>query len=185
MPGDASRWWQPVTRLFVQLSDPTSVLFVLLAFYFFVPPTLQMNSRRELWEIGGSVFLGSCLLAWAFDLVYPASIASGQASLLLAMLTLFGLRAPDAQVLLAFIIPVPGRLFLALSGLTAGLTVLFAPGHHGGDYLGAFLGVLGWWFLRGPGKRRRELAAQGRKVEQELRRFTVLQGGQRDDDYVH
>lgn len=177
--------WQPFTRWFVTLAPPTTVLFMLLGLYFFVPPTLQMNTRRELLEVGAATLLGSTLLAFVYDLAYPASMAAGYSSLLLAMVTLFGLRAPDATVLLAFIIPVPGRLFIALSGLTAGLTVLAFPGRLGGDYLGAFLGVVLWWYGRGPGKRRRELATQGRQVERELRRFTVLQGGQADDDLVH
>ncbi|TNE89213.1 MAG: hypothetical protein EP330_12300 [Deltaproteobacteria bacterium] len=144
-----------------------------------------MNTRRELIEIGLATVLGSTVLAFVYDLAMPHSYTAGYSSLLLAMVTLFGLRAPDASVLLMFVLPIPARVFIWLSGLTAGLTALAFPGRLGGDYLGAFLGVLLWWYGRGPGKRRRELAAQGRQVERELRRFTVLQGGQADDDLVH
>jgi hypothetical protein len=178
--------WQPLTRFLVTgPAPPTSVLFMLLAVFFFVPPTLQMNTRREVYEIAASVFLGSSILAFGYDLWMPSSFTAGYASILLAMVTLFGLRAPDATVLLMFIIPIPGKYFIWLSGLTAGLTALAFPGRLGGDYLGAFLGVLVWWYGRGPGRRRRSLAAQGRQIERELRRFTVLDGGQSDDDLVH
>ncbi|MCO4743519.1 MAG: hypothetical protein KC912_01940 [Proteobacteria bacterium] len=177
--------WQPFTRFIYQMADPPGFLLMLLAFYFFVPPTLEQNPRRELIEIAAAVFLGSTLLALGMDQFFPKSATAGWGSVLIAMLALFGLRAPGSTILLAFVIPIEARIFVALSGGIAGLTLLFAPGLQGGDYLGAFLGVLLWWYGRGPGKRRRELASQGRQVERELRRFTVLQGGQSDDDLVH
>ena len=52
--------------------------------------------------------------------------------------------------------------------------------------MGVWLGVMGWYYYLGPGARRRQLTRQATRIERELSRFRVIDGGKTDpDDWVH
>jgi len=62
------------------------------------------------------------------------------------------------------------------------LFFLYSPNLGTAQHLGSWLGLMVWWFGTGPGSRGRKLKAKGRKVEKDLKRFKVLEGGQNQDN---
>ncbi len=203
LPVDALAWfgrldpnsapWQPLTRFLVQGNDVLNVVFGGLAWYFFLPPVEADRSTRQIAESIAAAAIGGTVLAGAIDLVFGlGGVAHGWLPLTLAPLVLFSLARPDAQIRLMFVLPVPAQVFAWGSGALALLGLLASPGMGSADWFGAWLGVVGWWYLRGPGSRRLRLLRQKRKVERDLRRFEVIEGGKKpltkgpfDDDVVH
>lgn len=179
--------WQPITCYFVQGNQVTSVVFGLLGLWFMLPALLQTLSRRQIGEaLLAAVAVGTLLPLLINVAGFGGGLILGWPGTLMALFCLFGLAFPDATVRLNFVLPVTGPMIVWGSLLIASLQVLASFGGGGGGSLPAFhqlglwLGVYAWWNLRGPGARRRNLRAQGRKVE---RRFQVLQGGEGGDDY--
>jgi hypothetical protein len=109
----------------------------------------------------------------------------GWTGLDIALFCWFGLAMPSATVRLNLVVPVPavwfvwGSLGVALLFVYAALatgTPVFPPLHT----LFLWIGAFGWWHLRGPGSRRRQLKAKARAIEAELNRprgFRVIDGG--------
>ena len=150
-------------------------------------------------QILGAALLGSGILGLTLDAVgllgaanrlsASASTAAGWASLCTALIALFGLISPNAVVQLFFVLPVRASVFTWGSGVVALLYFLSSPQLGTAEHLGTWGGVVGWWFLLGPGSRNRKLKAKARKIERDLQRFNVLDGGRSDesnrDDWVN
>lgn len=184
--------WQPVTTFFVQGTSAGDVFWVILSLVLlamFAPTITRGMSRSELGEVLGASILVGTVSGLLIDLLgYGTGATAGWRLLFGPLFCLFGLRNPRAQVLLFFIVPVEARWFVTGAVAIASLSALSALGGGGSTLwafheLGLILGVLAWWYLRGPGRRRRVLANQGARVEHAARRFVVHQGGR--DDTVH
>lgn len=177
--------WQPVTRYLVQ-GSVMSVLFGALLLYFLLPALWFVIDPERIRNAAIAGLLGGTLLPLLLDLV----IADGGvmlgwgtfAGVLCA--TLFGLAMPEDTIYLMFVIPVNGRFVLWGTAVISGLVLLLgaAGSHSAGEAFGTWAGIYGWWQLRGPGARRRELEKKAANIEKELMRFRVIEGGKRDDD---
>lgn len=186
--------WQPITRFLVQGDDRNavaSVAFSLLLLYFFLPLMESLTDRRTLASaVAAGAVVGTALPAAvdATGLLAP-SIALGWRSLAYALPPLLGLLRPDTQILLV-VLPVRASWILWGTLVFAVFHVLAERSLDSFQELGVWIGVFAWFHLLGPGRRRRDLEQKGRRIERELRRFEVLDGGKgrgpnRPDDFVH
>jgi hypothetical protein len=179
--------WQLVTHLFVPDGrQALSVLFGLMMLSFTLPVLERLLTRRQLLEALAASWVAGLVASFAFNaaagvlpMLFPVRVTGwfGYAN---AGVALMGLALPSATVRLGFVLPVSGKtLAWACGGLSA-LLFLAGPDTLSFYEIATWGGVMAWWHLRGPGRRRRELINQGRRVES---RFQVLQGGR--DDTVH
>lgn len=147
------RVWQVVTYMWVH--DPSSImhlLFNLLMIFFFAPLFERLWGRRDLIRffilcgIGGGVINELCAIAapgFFGGQVLGASAAA------LGLVTAFGLRFPDQNIYLFFILPIPGRAIIPLT-LAIDLLVRLtgdpiAIAAHWGGMLTAWLLISGNW----------------------------------------
>lgn len=173
--------FQPVTRYLVQGNGVIGVVLAGVVLYFFLP-TIERSFKTAQWveallagAVGGTVFALLCDL-----LGLAGGVALGWASLLAVLIVLFGLKNPDATILLFFVLPVPAKILAWGSGVLALLLFLATLDLTTADYLGTWAGAVGWWFYRGPGGRKRRLVRKARRIERELERFEVFEGGLHD-----
>ena len=187
--------WQPLTHYLLQgthSGSVTSVLFGLLMLYFALP-AVDATVERGVWlralGAGAGVGVVLALLTDAIGLAGPTP-ALGWIPLAIGLFVLFGLALPHGVVKLFFVLDIPARWLVWMSLAVLALRMAMAPTLSAAEGLGMWIGVYGYWSLRGPGARRRELHQKKRSIEQELRRFTVIEGGRGgnrppDDDWVH
>ncbi|MBT3219389.1 MAG: hypothetical protein HN348_09885 [Proteobacteria bacterium] len=179
------------TRYFIVGRNAFSFVISLVVLYFFLPTVLQLFSRRQLsWAIGCGAIAGT-LLGLGLDaigLLHPTS-TMGWSALVMALVLLFGLGAPNRTVHLFFAIPITASWFVWFVLVFAVLGLVFGRTLSSAEQMGTWLGVMGWYYMVGPGARRRHLRQQASHIEDELRRFTVIEGGRSDnrppDDWVH
>ena len=177
---DGFRWWQPITRFAIQGASPLTVLFGLLTLYFLVPPVLDRLAPESVRDAMLAGAVGGTVLTLLLDLVFAhTGMAAGwTATVIVTLLTLFGLSTPQATIYLMFVIPVSARFLMYATGVFSTLILLVAPGYmSSAESAGVFYGVLAWWFGLGPGRQRRDLQNKAKKIEAELRRFEVIEGG--------
>lgn len=188
--GRGFHWYQPLSHYLVQGSSPFSFLLSLLVLYFFLPIILESYKKGKWLPILGSVVLGSWVFGFVTDVsgLLGSTPAWGWTTISTACVALFGLLRPKAVVNLFFILPVQASVFAWGTGVIALLFFLSAPSLETSQHLGSWLGLIAWWFGIGPGSRIRKLKAKAKKIEKDLHRFTVLDGGQSDqnrDDWVN
>ena len=179
------RPWQPFTRYLVQGSASViNVVFALLAMYFILPTLDNALGRRALSHAAAAALAGGTLVGFLSSIVgYSDGFLLGWSGILTAVFALFGLAVPDATVRLYFFIPVQARFFTWGSGIIAALLLLGTRSSIAADALGCWLGAMAWWYTLGPGGKTRQRRNAGKKLERDLSKFTVLQGGggNRDD----
>lgn len=203
MPVDALAWrpfgegfslWQPLTRYLVQgghAGAVYNVLFGLLILYFVLPAVDSLLTRERTIRAVIAGAIGGTALPLILDALFlDGSATQGWTVLTTALFVLFGLSLPSGVIRLWFIIPITGQVIVwGIFGLEL-IFFLLNPSLRTAEGLGTWLGVYAWWHSLGPGGHRRNLRRQARKVEKELRRFQVIEGGKqddqdRDDDWVH
>jgi len=205
LPIDALVWrsfgegfapWQPLTRYLIQGQGVFNVVIAGLFLYFLLPPLERLAPTRRIAEAVLVSAVGGTLLTLALDavgLVHGQTFGWGL--LASVLLVLFGLYQPTAVIRLFFVIPIPAQMLVWGTGLLSGLLLLASFDLQSADFFGTFLGTLAWWRWRGPHARRRQLVKEGERIERELRRFQVLEGGRNgprdgnrkkdDDEWVH
>lgn len=186
--------WQPLTWPLVQ---GRSVLWVLVQLYILgsiLPAATGGWTDRERLQLGAWMWGGgiaTALLLNGLSHLTGVRLAWGQvhgwAPALAGLFALFGLRNPQAQVLLFFVIPVRAEAFLWLAvGLPALYLLVAIPA---GNTLGPAVTIGCWagaylWYHRpqrlSP-RQKRKLRRQARDIRKELR---VLRGG-KDEDTWH
>jgi hypothetical protein len=177
---------QLLTRYFVQGNDVTGVVFSGLALFFALPLIDGFLTRRQTAWAGAAVVIGGSAVGMALDAIGIVGGAGlGWSVFATAAFTIIGLANPDREIRLFFVLPVKGILFAYGAGVLAVLFILAWRSLTAADHLGAWAGVMAWWYLVGPGSRRRKLISKSRKIERDLARFQVLQGGRNRDDIVH
>lgn len=179
--------WQLVTR-FVLWSprDPTGILFSLLVVGFLLPDLAGMLGGRRLAEGLGAAAAAGTAAVLAVDgaqaagwLGTPPTLVLGWGLVPMVLVVWFGLARPGAVVRLYFLIPVQAA-WIVWGSLAITLLILLSAFATGGgvlgpvELLGAWLGGYGWWRGRGPGRRRRVLVEEGRKVERKLGKVIQL-----------
>jgi hypothetical protein len=206
MPVDALVWrpfgmgfqpWQPLTRFLVQ-GDGVLGVVIGLAVLAFALPALEQALDRAVWLRGlAAGAIGSSVLPLAVDAVGfgGGATVSGWGGSVLSIFLLFGLALPTAIVKLFFILDVKAGQLVWLALALVGFIFVLSPSLRSAEGLGAWLGVMGWWYGIGPGARRRTLKAKAAGLEREIRRFQVIEGGRADeprrrapnrpDDLVH
>lgn len=196
--------WQLLTRFFVQgPAAVLSVLFALLALYFFLPMMEGILPRRQL----GYAVLAGAVVGTLLPLIMGLAgiahgVAMGWTPLVVTLVVVLGIARPDATIFL-YLFPVQARWFLWGSLVVALLYLLADRGSLGSfQGVGVWLGVYGWWHLLGPGARRRRLAKKAETIERELKNMggggkpqnsnlRVIDGGKskpqgrQGDDWVH
>lgn len=197
--GHGFELWQPLTRFFVQGGSTGAVFNVLiglLVLYFFLPGLDSMMPRERIGKAALAGAVGGTAVPMLLDLLLlDGGSTGGWTVLTTALVVLFGLAMPNGVIHLWFVLPITGS-FIVWG--TLGLSVVFfliGPALGTSEAIGTWAGVFGWWHLMGPGARRRDLKRQASRVEQELRRFEVIEGGRSqpqggqgrpdDDDWVH
>jgi len=187
--------WQLVTHYVLQGSENgsvTSVLFGLLMLYFALP-AVDATVERGVWlralGAGALAGVGLGLLTDAVGLAGTAP-SMGWLPLTVGLFVMFGLALPNGIVKLFFVLDIPARWLVWMSLGFLALWMVVTPSLASAEGLGVWIGVYGYWNLRGPGARRRDLHQKKRSIERELRRFEVIEGGRSsnrpdDDDMVH
>jgi hypothetical protein len=187
--------WQLVTHYALQGSQDgavTSVLFGLLMLYFALP-AVDATVERGVWlrTLGAGAAAG-VVLGLLTDAVGLAGVAPtmGWLPLTVGLFVMFGLALPQGIVKLFFVLDIPARWLVWMSLAFLALRMVVAPSLGAAEGLGVWIGVYGYWNLRGPGARRRNLQQRKQSIERELRRFEVVEGGRSsnrpdDDDLVH
>jgi hypothetical protein len=183
--GNGFMLFQPLTRYLVQGPQPLGFLLSLMVLYFFLPMVFDQFGKGKwvpilVFSWAGSVALG--LLADITGFLASTGPAFGWSTLGTACVALFGLTRPKAVVNLFFVLPIKAGIFAWGTGLIALLYTLVSRDLNTIQHLGTWCGLMAWWFGFGPGSRRRKLKAKARKIEKDLKRFTVLDGGQEDSN---
>jgi hypothetical protein len=178
--------WQPITHLFVPTGPQAlAVLFGLVMLMFTLPPLALLLSRTQLIEAFAASLLGGLVGSFLFNAVFtwlgvmgplPVSGWFGHAY---SAVALFGLALPGSTVRLGFVLPVSGQTLAIACGILAGVMFLALPSTMTFYDLAAWAGVMAWWYVRGPGRRRREIPRKDRRPDH----FQVLQGGR--DGTIH
>ncbi len=198
-PIDVLRWylfgqgfsaWQPLTRYLIQGQGVLGVVLAGVVVYFFLPVMERMFSLRQVAEALACGAAGGTALGLALDLLGLAGGSTGGwAPLVTVLIVLFGLKIPDATILLFFVLPVPAKVLAWGTGVIAFLLLLASFDLSSIDLFGTWLGAVGWWYWRGPAGQKRRLLRKASQVERELNRFQVLDGGKRgardQDDWIH
>lgn len=193
------RPWQPVTAFLFNAGVFSAALDWLMVF-FFVGPVQQLIGKKRL--------LKALLWSWATAVIFTHAVMllngvtsgseaaftstgfRGLEPFLMSLLVIFGLAQPNAQILLFFVLPIKAAWVAWVSGLLALLVFLTEATLGTSLVLGGWLG--GYLYVRsGFGNIQRfwvrlKLLRKKKKIEKELAKFTVIDGGKDDDtDYLH
>ncbi len=168
--------WQPLTAFLLTGPDPKTAAFGWVGIFFLVGMTQRVLGNRKLAYAVLATWAGivvSTLLLLAFTPL-PSTMYVGYEPLLLALISLFGFYAGDAQVLLMFVLPVPAIWMAWGSGVYALLWLAFMPGNVTWASVAAWLSVFVFQYIDQGGLRRFRNQRQRAQV---ARRFAVHEGG--------
>ena len=195
--------WQPVTALLFN-ADPVSAGLDWLMLFFFLPPTLDFLGRK-----GSAKLLASC---WAlgilvgFGLAWPGIVVGagpcvGITALTTAMIVVFGMARPNAQILLFLVLPVKGIWIVYFEIFFLSLLFLFTRSLESAVALTTCLAAVVWMWTDGSPRqlllklRLAWLVRQRSPGRRKRGRFEVIDGGRSggsgggsqsgNDDWVH
>ena len=174
--------WQPLTAFVLGGPTPFTACLEWLAVFFLLAPVERGLGTRDAWFGLGAAWASAVVLGLVLTAVgavtVPAGGFLGLAPLLAALVGFFGWANPGARILLAFIIPVRADLVAWATGLLSFLYLLYARDLGSALAFGAWAGAWAWMRLGGTGALRRwGLHARRRKIERDLRKFEVIDGG--------
>ena len=184
--------WQPVSSLLFNSPSPLSAAFDWLILLFFVGPTERLMGRKKLLQglaiAAGVAGLFTFIVDLSGALVSSAPFV-GLNPILTALVVFFGLSLPNATIRLFFVLPIKAAWFAWGSGLLSLLYFLALRDLDSSMALGGWVG--GFLVIKyGPDEWRKILLRyRARKVEKELEKFTVIDGGKdtdkNDDEWIH
>ncbi len=181
--------WQPVTALVINQPSPLGAFLEWLVLVFFMGTCERLLGTKKL--VSAIVFscavavLATTLLDVA-GLLVGAQPYVGLRPVLSALLVIFGLSIPHAKILLFFVLPIKAVWVAWGTGLMALLYFLSSRDLYSAMSLFGWLGA--WmWMNGGTGIFKRLMLLQKqKKLERELGRFTVHEGGRgTDDEFIH
>jgi hypothetical protein len=174
--------WQPLTSFVLGGPTPLAACLEWLALFFLLAPVERGLGVRDAWV--------GILVAWGVAVTLSLGLAGlgvvgvppggylGVAPLVAALVGFFGWSHPGARILLAFVIPVRADLVAWATGLLSFLYLLYARDLGSALAFGGWAGAWGWMRLGGTGALRRwGLLARRRRIERDLRKFEVIDGG--------
>jgi len=195
-------FWQPVSALLFN-ADPVSAALDWLMLFFFLPPTLDFLGRKGSakllgisWVIG---ILVGFALAWP-GIVLGAGPCVGITAMTTAMIVVFGMARPKAQILLFLVLPVKGLWIVYFEVFLLSLFFLFTRSLESAISLTTCLAAIAWMWADGNPRtlllklrlgwlqRQRKAGSAGHG------RFDVIEGGRSggrgssgpgNDDWVH
>ncbi|MEZ4322457.1 MAG: hypothetical protein R3F61_33630 [Myxococcota bacterium] len=187
--------WQILTRFFVQGRGAAAGVLISLVVLYLVLPTLpRLLTRRQWVDALSTTAIVATLIPILSDFLglFPPGTRTGWTFLMVPLFVVFGLAQPRGIINLMFVLPVPA-VYIVWGTLVYVLIMLLAfPNAATLEGVAAWIGIVGWWNFRGPGKRRRQLRNEASKIERELQKFTVLEGGRAqgqqnrdDDEWIH
>ena len=195
---DSGHWrpWQPFTAVFMNAGVLAAALDWLMVFFFLGSVERIVGTKRVikslLWTALISVVFAHAAMGLVGALESNATLEApfrGLEPFLLSLLVIFGLAQPNAQILLFFVLPIRASWVAWVSGLLALLFFITKTTMGSSLVVGGWLS--GYLFVKsgfGNTKRffeRYRLLRKKKKLEKELAKFTVLDGGKDDDDYLH
>jgi membrane associated rhomboid family serine protease len=192
-PVGSGHWrpWQPLTSLLVNGPTPLAAFFDWLFLFFILGPVETLMGTRRFLRGMGTVVLFAAGMTFLLDGLGLLDVAGLEAAyvglnpVMVGLLVFFGLAMPNAQIMLFFVLPVKASSVAWVAGLLSLLFFLYTP------TLGTAMALFGWVgaYLWSQGKTgtldRWKLKWRKAKLEKELERFQVLDGGKDDDDWVH
>lgn len=185
------RPWQVVTCYLLNGPGVLNAVFDWIFIFFLLPPVEQMYGRLAVIRMIGFTVILSAVVGLLFlvtGVVVSGGPWLGLNPLLTALLVLFGLARPNAQILLFFVLPIKAGWVAWGSGLLALLNLLAERNLESALWATGWLGGYLWIQMQGPGGVRRPLLKlRQHLLQRKLKRFEVLDGGQEPggDDWVH
>jgi len=170
--------WTVLTRILIQGPMVLNVLFGLLVLYFTLPVLDSQLYKSQMGWAAVVASVGATLLALGtgtLGITYGG--VAGWSALATCTIALMGLVAPDREIRVFFVLPLKGWQLVYFEGALELLYILANRNTSSVEHLGAWLGILVWWYGFGPGAQRRKLLAKGKKVEK-ASHLRVVQGGQ-------
>ncbi len=199
---DSGFWrpWQPFTAFLFNGGVMAAALDWLMVFFFLGSVEQLVGTKRlgkgMLWTALIAILFahGAMALTAALTTVPDAGFAvpsafRGLEPFLISLLVIFGLAQPNAQILLFFVLPIKAAWMAWVSGLLALLVFITSTTMTTALILGGWLG--GYVFVRsGFGNigrlfERYRLLRKKKKLEKELSKFKVIEGGKDEDEYLH
>ncbi len=174
--------WQPITAFALGGPTPFAACLEWLAVFFLLAPVERGLGKRDAWFGILAAWTAGVALGLVLTTVGAVGVPSGGylglAPLLAALVAFFGWANPGARILIAFILPVRADLVAWATGLLSFLYLLYARDLGSALAFGAWAGAWAWMRLGGTGALRRwGLHARRRKIERDLRKFEVIDGG--------
>lgn len=170
--------WQPFSFTFVG-AEPGGMLWQFVGVFFFLQPVVDTLGRRRFWW--------STLFVWGFALVVKLGAEAlgvlaptptfGFAWWVDALVAWFGFSNRGQPVRMMFFLPMRAEMLAWIAGILSLLYVLFSRDTASLHMLAAFVGA--WIILHlEPGALRRlRLRLKKAKIERQLSRFEVIDGG--------
>jgi hypothetical protein len=170
--------WQPLTFPFIQ-GEPRDVLWMFLGLFFFLQTTVDsMGLRRMAWSTL-FVWFFACVVkftAEAVGFLAPAPVV-GFGFWVEALVVWFGLLHRGAQIRLMFVLPIKAEYMAWGSGVLALLYLLFYRDTGSLHAVAAWVGAWAVITFDTDMFRRWRLQQRKRKIEKELGKFEVIDGG--------
>jgi hypothetical protein len=193
------RPWQPITSFFFNRGVMAAAIDWLMVFFFLGSVQQLVGDKRlakgMIWTAVIAILFshGAMALTGALEpAAFSRSIAfRGLDPFLISLLVIFGLAQPNAQILLFFVLPIKASWVAWVSGLLALLVFITSTTMSTALILGGWIG--GYVFVRsGFGNIQRvferyRLIRKKKKLQKELSKFTVIDGGkdEDEDEYLH
>lgn len=184
--GPAFRPWQVATAFLLGM-EPVSTVFTWITLYFFLPLLERTVGLRRLgWATLFIWFFAVVCTFLGLALGLRDGIFVGAGPILVAYSGLFGFLLPELQFLLFFVVPVKAKWIGWGSGLLAFLYAIYAPSNVTALAFTAWVGAWLWSGWHTGGFRRMRLQAQRRKVERQISRLEVIEGGKaKTEDWIN
>jgi membrane associated rhomboid family serine protease len=184
--GAGFRPWQVITAPFLG-GEPIGTVFTWLTLYFFLPLLEGTLGLKKLGQATAFAWFFAVLLTFGgMALGLQDGTMLGGGPILLAYTALFGFLLPDLTFLLFFIIPMKAKWIGWGAGLLAFLYFLYTPHMVTALAIFAWVGAWLWAGWHNGAFRRMRLQAQRRKVQKQMSRLEVLDGGKsKPQDWVN
>ena len=194
--GEGFAPWQPFTSFLLQGPTPITALIDWIVLYFLLAPLEGILGRKGFLQAIGlcwAVAVAATLALLATGLVQQVGMVLGISPLISALFALFGFLMPNAVIMLMFVLPIRAIWIAWGTGLLTFLFLLYSHELSSALAFFAWGGAWLWIAMRGGGYRRLMLRWKKSRIERQLSRFEVIEGGRGDgvkkksgtDDWIH